>query len=125
QAPGCEGVPAPRLIACQRPEDAFRWSHDTDRELFRLGGNSGSTVCADLNNDGHLDLVTTEIVHWDVGQNSDPSQLLYNEGDGTFERAPLAQSGFVKDRVGAVTWDDGDITVAAFDFDHDGRLDLY
>ena len=28
-----------------------------------------------------LDLLTTEIVHWDVGSSSDPSELLFNTGD--------------------------------------------
>ena len=55
----------------------YRWNHDYGRELFSLGGNSGATVCADVNNDGDMDLMTQEIVHWDVGANSDPSELLF------------------------------------------------
>jgi hypothetical protein len=48
----CNGVPEPELIRCSSDSDAFRWNHDQDRNAFRLGGNSGATVCADLNNDG-------------------------------------------------------------------------
>jgi hypothetical protein len=44
---GCDGVPAPELIVCNSDADAFRWNHAYDREAFRLGGNSGATVCRD------------------------------------------------------------------------------
>ena len=64
-----------QVILCQSDDDAFRWNHNQDRNPFRLGGNSGTTVCADINNDGYFDLLTTEIVHWDVGTSSDPSEI--------------------------------------------------
>ena len=32
-----------------------------------------------ITNDGWLDLMTAEIVHWDVGSSSDPSELLLNQ----------------------------------------------
>lgn len=123
--PECEGVPEPN-IRCQQQTDAFRWRHDFDRFPFRLGGNSGTTVCADINNDGHLDLLTSEIVHWDVGSSSDPSEILYNTGDSniTFTRPGNETTGLIKERS-SQTWDDGDITSAVFDFDNDGRLDIY
>ena len=41
----CDGVPEPELIACTNDSDAFRWNHSQDRNPFRLGGNSGATVC--------------------------------------------------------------------------------
>jgi len=56
---GCAGVPAPMYILCMTDADAFRWNNATDQEPFRLGGNSGTTTCADIDNDGHLDLVST------------------------------------------------------------------
>ena len=124
-AEDCEGVPEPEYIACNSEADAFRWNHDFDREPFRLGGNSGTTICADLNNNGHLDLLTAEIVHWDVGSSSDPTEILYNTGESPprFERPGNEATGLVRPRDGAV-WDDGDITAAAFDFDNSGRLDI-
>ena len=121
----CEGVPEPALVACES-DQGLRWSHETDREPFRLGGNSGTTVCADVNNDGALDLLTTEIVHWDVGSSSDPSELLVNSGgpDVRFARPGNDATGLtrVHDRV---DWNDGDITAAVFDFDNDARPDVY
>lgn len=121
----CAGVPAPQYIACQDDGDALRWTHANDREPFRLGGNSGATLCADLNNDGHLDLLTAEIHHWDVGASSDSSEILVNIGaaDPRFERPGNAQTGLT--RGSTIPWDHGDITASTFDFDNDGRLDVY
>ena len=126
QDQGCAGVPAPAYILCQSQQNAFRWDHQFDQEAYRLGGNSGTTVCADLNNDGWMDLLTTEIVHWDVGGSSDRSEILYNTKDPLvrFERPGREQTGLTRTHSG-VSWDEGDITAAAFDFDNDGRLDLY
>lgn len=122
----CEGVPEPSLIACNSDNDAFRWDHSYDREPFRLGGNSGATVCADVNNDGWMDLLTTEIVHWDVGQSSDPSELLYNTKDSSvvFERPLNENTGLTREHT-IVDWNDGDITATVFDFDNDGNKDVY
>ena len=83
-AADCEGVPAPELIACNEDDDAFRWSHGSDRQPYRLGGNSGATICADINNDGWNDLLTTEIVHWDVGGSSIQLHLQQPNGCGLF-----------------------------------------
>ncbi len=121
-AADCTGVPAPN-ITCQTNADAFRWNHANDREAFRLGGNSGTTVCGDIDNDGDIDLLTTEIVHWDVGSSSDPSELLINDGSGTFSRPGNDVTGLTRTHT-VLSWNDGDITGALFDFDNDGRLDV-
>lgn len=123
---GCAGVPPPQWIRCETLDDAFRWNHATDRRPYRLGGNSATTVCADFDGDGHLDLLTTEIVHWDVGSSSDPSELLFNEGGATlsFRRPGGEATGIVRPRD-RTDWNEGDMTAAAFDFDNDGRPDVY
>ncbi len=123
--PGCGGVPAPQYISCNTPADVARWSHFNDREPYRLGGNSGSALCADVDADGLLDLLTTEIAHWDVGQSSDPSELLFNTGELLlrFERPGNETTGLTRPLV--VPWDKGDITGAIFDFDNDGLPDVY
>lgn len=122
----CAGVPPPERIRCESPADILRWNHAQDRRPFRLGGNSATTVCADLNGDGHLDLLTTEIVHWDVGRSSDPSEILFHRGDDppTFERPGNEETGLARE-PGRPDWNDGDMTAAVFDFDNDGRPDLY
>jgi hypothetical protein len=124
-AEDCTGVPPPQYIVCNQDSDAFRWNHTYDREPFRLGGNSAATLCGDVDNDGWTDLVTTEIVHWDVGSSSDPAELLVNVGasDITFSRPGNASTGLARTRQ--IPWDDGIMSGALFDFDNDGWLDLY
>jgi hypothetical protein len=120
-AEGCADVPAPR-IGCSP-----NWSHATDREPFRLGGNSGATVCADLDNDGWLDLVTTEIRHWWAGSGADGSTVLWNTGeaDVRLERAGRDEIGLVVPHVTSGGWDEGHIGATVLDFDNDGWLDIF
>ena len=106
--------------------DTYRWSHELSREPFQLGGNSGTTVCFDINNDGFFDLLTTEIVHSDVGSCSDPSEILVNLGDPDvrFDRPGNDVTGLL--RVDDLEfWNHGDMTAAVFDFDNDGWPDIY
>jgi enediyne biosynthesis protein E4 len=119
-AEGCADVPPPR-IQCSP-----NWSHDQDREPFRLGGNSATTTCADFNNDGHLDLITGEIRHAWAGSGADGSEILVNTGESPvrFERPGNEATGLaIAHRV--AFWDEGHMTNAVLDFDNDGWLDLY
>ncbi len=120
-APGCQDVPAPNIRCSQ-----MNWRHQYDREPFRNGGNSGATVCADLNNDGLFDLYTTEIHHWWAGDGSDGSEVLVNQGTDpiTFSRPGRAATGLEIAHDGLM-WDEGHITAGTIDFDNDGRQDLY
>jgi tetratricopeptide (TPR) repeat protein len=70
--------------------------------------NTQTAVWADIDNDGFLDLF--------VGNESGPSQLFRNKGDGTFEDISHA-AGI--DRVAFTK------AVAAADYDHDGYVDFY
>ncbi len=117
----CSGVPAP-LITCSSPN----WTHNQDREAFRLGGNSAATICADFDNDGFLDLYTTEIKHWWAGEGSDGAELLHNTGeaDVRFTRPGRTATGLEIPHV-TQSWDEGIMSATAFDFDNDGWLDLY
>lgn len=106
---------------------AYRWSHAGDREPWRMGGNSATSTCADIDNDGFLDLFTGEIVHWDVGPSSDPAEILLNTGeaDVRFVRPGNEATGIVREGEGEIGWDHGDMNNAVFDFDGDGLLDIY
>jgi hypothetical protein len=119
-ADGCAGVPAP-LVQCSP-----NWNHQNDREPFRLGGNSGASVCADVDNDGDLDVLTTEIKHWWAGEGADGSELLLNTGeaDVRFERPGDAALGLAIDHSSSSSWDEGHMSAAIFDCDNDGRLRL-
>ncbi|MGB6941766.1 MAG: FG-GAP-like repeat-containing protein [Bryobacteraceae bacterium] len=70
--------------------------------------NTQTAVWADINNDGLLDLF--------VGNETGPSQLFLNKGDGTFEdishSAGIDQTSFAKG-------------VVAADYDNDGYMDFY
>ncbi len=126
----CDLINDPPQGDCEQLSRAFggryRWDHTSDREPWRLGGNSGATMCADLDNDGDFDLLTSEIVHWDVGQSSDPMEVLVNTGepDIRFERPGAEALGLVRVDAGP-TWDHGDITGIVLDFDNDGCQDIY
>lgn len=120
----CQGVPSPKYIACSSAGDAFRWNHTYDRELGRLGGNSGGTVCRDVDGDGAMDLLTTEIVHWDVGTSSDPAELLFNDGAAVFERPGNEATGLTREHD-RIDWNDGDISASFIDIDNDGLPDVY
>lgn len=117
----CEGVGRAR-IGC----DGARWNPASDTMPFRMGGNSGATLCADFTGDGNLDLYTTEIKHWWAGDGADGAELLVNTGEEQvrFERPGREATGLVQPHTG-VSWDEGNITAGHLDFDNDGRLDIY
>lgn len=126
EAEGCEGVPDPPAYFTCDSTDGLRWNHGTDRKPFRLGGNTFSTVAGDVDNDGDMDLFTFEIVHWDVGDTSDPAELLLNDGSPSpvFSRPGSENIGMARDWDGEIAYNAGDMTGAMFDFDNDGRLDI-
>ncbi len=104
----------------------YRWDHYWSRQTFFLGGVSGTTVCADMNNDGWMDLVTGEIVHPDVGQSADRGELLVNQGesDVRFERPGNVSTGLDRGYIDA-GWDEGVMNSLVLDFDNDGWQDVY
>lgn len=120
---GTCSAPAPRLQCSTN-----LWSAGTDDQPWRAGGNTFTTVCADLTGDGRNDLYNAEIVHWHIGASSDPSELLVNDGpsEGSavrFSRPGRAATGLEWPHPTS-DWNEGGIHAAAADFDLDGRLDL-
>ncbi len=87
-----------------------------------VGSNGFGIECADINNDGLMDIYLATISH-PVNQDylrkwSDPTQLLINQG---------AEQGFafVNEYLKAgLPFNEGDIDAGVVDFDNDGRLDL-
>jgi hypothetical protein len=83
-------------------------------------------MCADMNNDGWLDLVTSEIVHWDVGKSSDAAELLLNakDPDIAFTRPGNDATGLAREYED-IAWNEGIMSGSVFDFDNDGWADIY
>ena len=112
-------VKSPR-VSCQN----FSWTPDFDDQPARNGGNTFSTVCADIDDDGDMDALHAEIKHWHIGESSDATQLLRNDGKGAFSRVPNEQSGLARKHV-ISDWNEGDITAGFFDYDNDGKKDIF
>jgi hypothetical protein len=112
--------PAPSISCSQ---DFGGWTPGYDDQPARLAGNSFTTVCADIDNDGDADLYTAEIAHDWAGDSADRSQLLLNDGSGTFTRVDNDDDGLTRRRP-AAGWNEGDLYAAFFDFDNDGWKDI-
>jgi hypothetical protein len=118
QSNACEPQPPAPVIACGN-----YWNAGFDDSSARLNGNSFTTACGDVDADGDMDLLTAEIVHWHIGESSDPTELLLNDGSGNFTRPGNAAMGLERSWPSG-NWNAGDINAAFFDFDNDGRQDI-
>ncbi|MGE0791931.1 MAG: CRTAC1 family protein [Sandaracinaceae bacterium] len=121
-APECAGAEPPYPNYGCRPG----WAPGVSDQPTMLGGNTFSHHCADLDNDGDLDLFETNIRHPDVRTASDPSEIIVNEstpGALTFARPGRDAMGLTPP-VDLTRIDEGGQSGAVFDFDNDGRLDV-
>jgi hypothetical protein len=100
------------------------WNPGYDDQPARLGGNSFTTVCSDIDNDGDVDLYTTEIAHKWTGNSADRTQLLLNDGTGIFDRIDNDTNGLKRPRPPAQDWNEGDLFAGFLDFDNDGWKDI-
>ncbi len=117
----CDPDPGPARISCD--SGAWSWTPGYDDKPARLGGNTFATVCGDIDNDGDFDLLNTEIVHWHIGDSSDRSQLLINDGNGHFTRPGVDATGLVRERKSG--WNEGDLDGTFVDYDNDGWKDIW
>jgi len=111
------------VISCDNTE----WTPGMDDQAPRLGGNNFSSACVDLDNDGDLDVIHAGIKHWHIGESADTSQILTNNLEsGKLGFTRLANGPNTLQRVHTISdWNEGDIVVGAFDFDNDGKKDVY
>jgi enediyne biosynthesis protein E4 len=107
---------------------AGNWSPGWSDQPANLNGNTFATACADVDNDGDLDLLNGEITHEWAGRSSDLSGLLLNDGTGSFERPDLASMGLARTPVpnpdAYDSWDFGDQKAHLADLDNDGWKDV-
>ncbi len=102
----------------------YYWTVGYDDQPARLGGNSFTTVCADIDNDGDNDLYTAEIAHMWAGESADRTELLLNDGTGIFERMNNDDNGLARKRSQMGDWNEGDLFAGFLDFDNDGWRDI-
>lgn len=100
------------------------WTPGYDDQPARLAGNSFTTVCADIDNDGDNDLYTAEIAHKWAGDSADRTQLLLNDGSGVFDRIDNDTNGLARKRPNLSDWNEGDLFAGFLDFDNDGWRDI-
>ena len=100
------------------------WTPGWDDQDARLAGNSFTTICGDLDNDGDQDLLNTEIAHSWAGDSSDRTEIMLNDGTGIFERVDNETNGFARDRPKYQDWNEGDLYGAFFDYDNDSWKDI-
>jgi len=121
KTPGtCPATVPPPKVGCEN----VSWTPGFDDQPARNGGNTFTTVCADVDDDGDMDAYHAEIKHWHIGESSDASQLLRNDGNGTFSRVPNAESGLSREHT-ISDWNEGDIVASIFDYDGDGKKDVF
>lgn len=111
-------------IGCNGAFPDTYWSPGYDDQPARLAGNTFTTVCADIDNDGDNDLYDANIVHDWAGASADRSQLLLNDGSAGLERVDNDDNGLARPRPTRASWNEGDIHAGVFDFDNDGWKDI-
>ena len=100
------------------------WEPGYTDQPFSLGGNNFTFACGDIDDNGTMDLLSATIVHGDVGQSSDPSEIILNPGDGSkWTRPGNATTGLLRPTSG-ILWNHGDNSVYLVDLDLDGRKDI-
>lgn len=125
----CQAHPGTCPATVMAPDPRFScpargWNPGSSDQPWTLGGNTFSFSCGDVDNDGDMDLYSSEIRHPDVGFASDPSELLINDGAGTFTRPGREAMGLAPP-VDLTSTDEGGQNGGIFDFDDDGWLDVY
>jgi hypothetical protein len=107
------------------------WEPGVSDQPYSLGGNNFTIACGDIDDDGDMDLMSATIVHADVGQSADPSELILNPGtpNTKFSRPGNSNDGLLRVEPSfaqtGTDWNLGDNLVVFVDLDLDGRKDIF
>jgi hypothetical protein len=114
----------PPTVRCGGAFPDTYWTPGYDDLPARNNGNSFTSVCSDIDNDGDADMYTAEIRHMWAGDSADSTQLLLNDGTGIFDRIENDDDGLARSRPTTSDWNEGDLYAAFVDFDSDGWKDI-
>jgi len=119
--------PSPQIVCNQFGNPYLRgWYPGMTDQSWMLGGNNMGVTCADVDDDADMDVVFATIVHGDVGESSDPTELILNPGDGgKFVRPGNAATGLERPDMSGIFWNHGDHMLTFADLDLDGKKDLF
>ncbi len=81
---------------------------------YEVGTYPQDLVLADFNGDGYLDVAVTECVSYNQCAVDDPISILLGNGNGTFQKAQTFKAAT----------DQSAVSIAAADFNGDGKMDL-
>ena len=123
------GVPAPdpaNFCGAFNGKYGRGWAVGVTDQPYSLGGNYFSITCGDVDDDGDMDLVSSTIVHGDVGSSADPSEIILNPGNGgKFTRPGNETNGLFRQEKPGIYWNHGDDNAVLVDIDNDGRKDIF
>ena len=123
------GVPAPdpaNFCGAFNGKYGRGWAVGLTDQPYSLGGNYFSITCGDVDDDGDMDLVSSTIVHGDVGSSADPSEIILNPGGGgKFTRPGNETNGLFRQEKPGIYWNHGDDNAVLVDIDNDGRKDIF
>lgn len=109
----------------ERAKEDARFDRE-DEMPYRANGNTFDAAVGDVDNDGDLDLLLSEITHGWAGESSDRTRVLVNVPAAAapgFAFRPSERIDLDRPHADPRKWNQGDLFCALADVDHDGRTD--
>jgi len=120
---GYDGLPFPggeNLLLLSQNDGSFK-DVGKSNELFNYKGFTHGLAVGDVNNDGSLDIVTTDTGGIDANASKTSLRILINDGTGNFSLSSSFQNLSAADEP---WYDYGATSLSLIDLDDDGFLDL-